>query len=507
MATLAIQLTTYTKFTVDYTLVNNDTTYGVVVNSYSFQNTRSNGTNAKVKVWLEFGVYRDNLGGGYVSGPGEFGSSAKTTIAVGTKDKPGIAVGRSAYRSKTHASEKLYVLLFANMESSENWRREMVIADTRTVVKSNYAVTYNANKGSGSTGSQTKWYGENLALQSNGFTRSGYAFKRWNTNAYDTGTAYNAGATYTGNAALTLYAIWNRTVSYNGNAPSGFTVSGVPASQTAPSTSAITLSGAAPTCRGWKFMGWATSASGSAAYQPGAAYAADNPSCTLYAVWQRQIDSVTIGDAKAVRVSGPSSTAEADEGTYAYVTVPYTVSGAALADMTLTASCAGSDGSTPAVTRVSYTGTKPAAGSPTSNYTVGGTFTARVNGGLDVNKQYTLSITVTAVNRSVSPNTSHAVTKSVTVPPAFFTMDVLGDGYQGQDTGHGVSFGAPATHEGFNVSMPMYAYDRRIYPCVVIWDNITTEAAAQDAIDLIIDVERPFFVYIPSNNGIYWEPQ
>lgn len=71
-----------------------------------------------------------------------------------------------------------------------------------------YAVTYNANGGTSAPANQTKWYGENLTLQSAKPTRAGYKFLRWNTKADDTGTSYNSGASYTGNAALTLYAIW-----------------------------------------------------------------------------------------------------------------------------------------------------------------------------------------------------------------------------------------------------------------------------------------------------------
>lgn len=53
---------------------------------------------------------------------------------------------------------------------------------------------------------------------------------------------------------------------------------------------------------------------------------------------------------------------------------------------------------------------------------------------------------------------------------AFFTMDFLGDYYwdyennEGERPGHGVSLGSPATHEGFNVSMLQYAFERLDLP-------------------------------------------
>lgn len=72
-----------------------------------------------------------------------------------------------------------------------------------------YAVTYNGNEATGgTTEAQTKTYGVDLTLQENGFVRDKYNFVEWNTAADGTGTSYAAGATYTTNAALTLYAIW-----------------------------------------------------------------------------------------------------------------------------------------------------------------------------------------------------------------------------------------------------------------------------------------------------------
>lgn len=53
---------------------------------------------------------------------------------------------------------------------------------------------------------------------------------------------------------------------------------------------------------------------------------------------------------------------------------------------------------------------------------------------------------------------------------AFFTMDFLGDylwdydNSEGEQPGHGISFGSPAKHEGFNVSMLQYAFERLDLP-------------------------------------------
>lgn len=70
-------------------------------------------------------------------------------------------------------------------------------------------VSYNANDGSGSMDSQTFYPddGESVTIKTNGFTRSGYSFEKWNTSPDGSGTSYNAGSTYKGNG-MTLYAQW-----------------------------------------------------------------------------------------------------------------------------------------------------------------------------------------------------------------------------------------------------------------------------------------------------------
>lgn len=97
--------------------------------------------------------------------------------------------------------------------SSESTTSTATLASVTVPAKPSYAVTYNANGGSGTTASQTKWYGESLKLQSNSFTKTNYTFQGWATsqaNANAGTVNYAAGATYTGNAALTLYAVWKQ---------------------------------------------------------------------------------------------------------------------------------------------------------------------------------------------------------------------------------------------------------------------------------------------------------
>lgn len=71
-----------------------------------------------------------------------------------------------------------------------------------------YTVAYNANGGTGAPGNQTKTYGKTLTLSSTKPTRTNYNFKGWGTSASATTVSYAAGSSYTTNAGITLYAVW-----------------------------------------------------------------------------------------------------------------------------------------------------------------------------------------------------------------------------------------------------------------------------------------------------------
>lgn len=71
-----------------------------------------------------------------------------------------------------------------------------------------YTVSYNANGGSGAPASQTKTYGVALTLSSTKPTRTNYTFKGWTTSPTSSSVVYAAGASYTANAAISLFAVW-----------------------------------------------------------------------------------------------------------------------------------------------------------------------------------------------------------------------------------------------------------------------------------------------------------
>lgn len=72
-----------------------------------------------------------------------------------------------------------------------------------------YTVAYNANGGLGAPSAQTKTHGVALTLSSVKPERAGYIFEGWATSASATMSAYKPGASYTANAAVTLYAVWS----------------------------------------------------------------------------------------------------------------------------------------------------------------------------------------------------------------------------------------------------------------------------------------------------------
>lgn len=190
--------------------------------------------------------------------------------------------------------------------------------------KPSYSVTYSANGGTGAPGAQTKWYGESLTLQSGRPTRAGHYFKGWATSASGA-AAYQPGATYTGNAALALYAVWEPywSVTYSNG---GVACSGMPSAQTKNKDAALALSPSVPTVadRSRTFLGWAASPGGPVAYLPGDSYTG-NAALSLHAVWRLEWAGA-ISELSVERVD--EGGAPDDAGDYALVCGRLAVQGA-----------------------------------------------------------------------------------------------------------------------------------------------------------------------------------
>ena len=153
-------------------------------------------------------------------------------------------------------------------------------------VPKTYTVSYDANGGSNAPGTQTKTENIALTLASTIPAREGYTFRGWATTPTATTADYQPGGSYTANAAVTLYAVWEKdsyTVSYDANGGTG-----APSSQVKKYGETLKLRTDIPTRNGYEFIGWAESPTAtSATYAAGATYF-ENADITLYAVWRER---------------------------------------------------------------------------------------------------------------------------------------------------------------------------------------------------------------------------
>ena len=145
-------------------------------------------------------------------------------------------------------------------------------------------ITYHPNGASGSEVVESKVGNASYTIRSNMFSRSGYNFTGWNTQANGGGTSYSAGSSYSELANLDLYAQWSRityTIKYNKNASDA---TGSMANTTKYYGTNVTLRSNAFKRTGYSFAGWATEKGGNVVYSNGATYTA-NANVTLYAKW------------------------------------------------------------------------------------------------------------------------------------------------------------------------------------------------------------------------------
>lgn len=210
----------------------------------------------------------------------------KAITAFGSAHSSGSTTITGTYSiSGTGAQTKSVTATFENYNSDTGASsKKSITLNVSAPAWPTYKVSYNANGGSGAPSGQTKVKGTILKLSSTKPTRTGYSFQGWGTSASDTSVDYAAGASYTKDAAITLYAIWKAntyTVKYNANGGTG-----APASQTKTYGVTLKLSTTKPTRTNYNFLGWASSSSAvSAQYAAGANYTA-NSAVTLYAVWE-----------------------------------------------------------------------------------------------------------------------------------------------------------------------------------------------------------------------------
>jgi uncharacterized repeat protein (TIGR02543 family) len=162
------------------------------------------------------------------------------------------------------------------------------------VAQTNNNLVYNGNGSSGgSTAGQTA--SSSTMLRSNGFVRTNYTFRNWNTAADGSGVTYQGNYVYSFAAGLTLYAQWgaNYTVTYDANlSDSG----SVPASQTSyvgsPGVN-LPLNSGNLKKTGYRLAGWNANSSGTGTpYALGASSTKFSSDKVLYAQWAPAVYSV-----------------------------------------------------------------------------------------------------------------------------------------------------------------------------------------------------------------------
>ena len=228
---------------------------------------------------------------------GENVSSASTTVVtsklINHTDDTGLGWGSKnqtqlyEYDSTTGYDRRhtdRVIKFYASLSGIDMLNKTMYASTSYTVLKKDsYKITFNANGGSGSPSSQTKWYGESLTLSSTKPTKTGYTFKGWSTSSSATSATWSAGGTYTRNESNTLYAVWQAntyTIKYNANGGSG-----APSNQTKTHNKTLILSSTKPTRTNYNFEGWSTSSTATSAKYPAGGSYTDNKAATLYAVW------------------------------------------------------------------------------------------------------------------------------------------------------------------------------------------------------------------------------
>lgn len=163
-----------------------------------------------------------------------------------------------------------------------------------TTTTKQYAVSYDANGGTGAPASQNKTYNVDLTLSSTVPYREGHTFKGWATSKNESTVAYSAGATYKANAELSLVAVWEvdtYLISFNltggtGNFTAISKTYGVP----------VEVPSVVPQKDGFTFIGWAEDSNASVADYSSGDRIYKEQNLTLYAVWNESLPSYEPGD-------------------------------------------------------------------------------------------------------------------------------------------------------------------------------------------------------------------
>lgn len=175
------------------------------------------------------------------------------------------------------------------------------------------SLTYDGNGATGGkTDPQTGKTDEKINVRDNGFTRDGYTFVTWNTQADCKGNAVKPNSEWTLRGSSTLYACWAgnaQTLTYHGNGATG----GNTAAQSDKTGDELTTNANGFTRDGYTFVRWDTAKDGSGtAYGEGkngvSQYVMKPAGNDLYAIWQANPASIQYRDDWGATGSTPDTT-------------------------------------------------------------------------------------------------------------------------------------------------------------------------------------------------------
>lgn len=175
------------------------------------------------------------------------------------------------------------------------------------------SLTYDGNGATGGkTDPQTGKTDEKINVRDNGFTRDGYTFVTWNTQADCKGNAVKPNSEWTLRGSSTLYACWAgnaQTLTYHGNGATG----GNTAAQSGHTGDELTTNANGFTRDGYTFVRWDTAKDGSGiAYGEGkngvSQYVMKPAGNDLYAIWQANPASIRYRDDWGATGSTPDTT-------------------------------------------------------------------------------------------------------------------------------------------------------------------------------------------------------
>ncbi|MBR3709408.1 MAG: endonuclease [Bacteroidales bacterium] len=162
------------------------------------------------------GGYSIKINGGTNNGKYIYGTSGSNKINFGTSptlntlsyesNSVKIVSNTSVMRFNNNSGQNR----FRYFQSSTYTNQQPVQLYKRVHAAQTHSIHFNPNGGSGTMGDQTVNEFEPTALQDNIFTREGFVFEGWNTEADGTGDYYADGATVTLLDDLMLYAQWNQ---------------------------------------------------------------------------------------------------------------------------------------------------------------------------------------------------------------------------------------------------------------------------------------------------------